>query len=95
MKVVFEKLKIFSTYFLHFGRGIGPIGIELRKIEPHYIKNLGNWKPDTQDECYLANMPIKIMKVMSGASENHKLHYNPRTVPKHPEELQRLILPIH
>ena len=38
-------------------------------------------------------MPINIMKVMTGASENHKVHYNPRTVPKPPEELQILISP--
>ena len=25
MKVVFNKIEIFSTHFLHFGRGIGPI----------------------------------------------------------------------
>ena len=36
-------------------------------------------------------MPINIMKVMSGASKNHKVHYNPRTVPKPPEELQILV----
>ena len=28
---------------------------------------------------------------MKGASENYKAHYNPRTVPKPPEELQMLI----
>ena len=33
------------------------------------------------------------MKIMSRASENHKVHYNPRTVTKPPEELQRLIFP--
>ena len=56
-------------------------------MEPQYIKNIGNWKPDTQGEFYLANMPIKIMEVMPGTSENHKVHYNPSTVPKPPEEL--------
>ena len=30
---------------------------------------------------------------MVGASENHQVHYNPRTVPKPHEELQRLIFP--
>ena len=34
------------------------------------------------------------MKVMSGASENHIVHYNTKTVPKPPEELQRLISPL-
>ena len=62
-------------------------------MEPHYIKNLGNWKPDTQDERYLAHTPIKIMKVMAGASKNHKVHCNPRTLLKPPEELQRLVFP--
>ena len=38
-------------------------------------------------------MPINIMKVMAGASENHKAHYNPRDVPKPPEEIQRLVFP--
>ena len=33
------------------------------------------------------------MKVMVGDSETHKVYYIPRTVPKHPEELQRLIFP--
>ena len=50
MKLVFKKLKIFSTIFVHFGRGIGPIGMELKKMQPQYINNIGNWKPDTEYE---------------------------------------------
>ena len=49
MEVVFNKLKISSTHLVQFGRGIGPIEMELKQVEPQYIKNLGNWKPDTQD----------------------------------------------
>ena len=82
MKLVFKKLKVFSTHFVHFGRRIGPIYMELKQMEPQYIKNVGNWKPDTQDECYSDKMHINIMKVMSGASRNYKVHYNPRTLPK-------------
>ena len=91
MKVVFKKLNIPRTHFLHFGCGIGPIEMEIKQIKTQYIKNIGNWKPDAQDEFYLYKIPIKTMKVMVGASENHEVHYNPRTVPKPPEELQRLI----
>ena len=65
--------------------------MELKQMEPQYIKNLGIWKPDTHDECYPYKMPIMIMKVMVGSSENHKVHYNLMTVPKPPEELQRLV----
>ena len=50
MKVVFKKRKIFSTHFVHSGRGIGLIEMELEQMEPQYIKNIGNCKPDTQDE---------------------------------------------
>ena len=39
------------------------------------------------------NMPINSMRVIAGASENHKVHYNPRTVPKSHKKLQRLISP--
>ena len=46
MKFVFKKLKILSTHCVHFGRGIGPIEMELKKMEPQYIKNIGSWKPD-------------------------------------------------
>ena len=67
--------------------------MKLHKIEPHYIKNIGNCKPDTQYELYSAKMPIIIMKILAGASKNYKFHYNPRTLPKPPEELQRLIFP--
>ena len=49
MKHIFNKLNISITHFVHFGRGIGPIETELKKMEPQYINNLGNWKPDTQD----------------------------------------------
>ena len=62
-------------------------------MEPQYIKNLGNWKPETQYECYSDNTPIKIMKIMSGDPENHKVHYNLRTVYKPPEEHQIIISP--
>ena len=48
MKLLFKKPNIFSTYFVHFGLGIGNISIELNKIELQYIKHLGDWKPDTQ-----------------------------------------------
>ena len=51
-KVVFNKLKIFNTCFVHFGHGIGPIEMELKQVEPQYIKNLGNKKPYTQDKWY-------------------------------------------
>ena len=33
--------------------------MEIKEMEPQYIKSLGNWKTDTQYECYLAKMPIK------------------------------------
>ena len=91
MKLVYKKLKIFSTHFLHFGRGIEPIEIELNRMEPCHIMHVSNWKTDTQDECYLYKITIKIVKVMSGSSENHKVHYNPRAVTKPPEQLQRLV----
>ena len=32
MKLVFKKIKIFSTNFVHFGHGIGPIEIELKQM---------------------------------------------------------------
>ena len=48
MKIVFKILIIFGTHFAHFGHIIGHIEIELRKMEPQYIKNIGNYKPDTQ-----------------------------------------------
>ena len=32
MKFLFNKLKIFSTPFVQFGRGIGPIEMEFKKI---------------------------------------------------------------
>ena len=48
MKFVFNKLNIFSNHFVPFGRGIGPIEMELDQMEPHYINNLGSWKQGTQ-----------------------------------------------
>ena len=74
MKILFKKLNIPGTHILHFGCGIGPIGMELKQMEPQYIKNIGNWKSYTQDAFYLYKMPINIMKVMLGASENHKVY---------------------
>ena len=50
MKLVFKKLNIFSTRFVNFGRGIGPIEMERKQMVPQYIKKLGNWKLDTQYE---------------------------------------------
>ena len=50
MELLFKKLMIFSTHFVYFGRGIGPIEMELKKTEPHNIKNLANWRLDTQYE---------------------------------------------
>ena len=49
MKLVFKKLKVFGTHYVHFVRRIGTIEMELKKIEPQYINNIGNWKTDTQD----------------------------------------------
>ena len=67
MKMLFKKLKILSTHYAHFGRGIGPIERELTQMEPQYINNLGNWKPYTEYECYSYHITIKITKVMSGS----------------------------
>ena len=36
-------------------------------------------------------MPINTMKAMAGSSENPKVHYNPRAVPKPPKKHQRLV----
>ena len=41
-------------------------------MKPKYINNLGNWKTDAQDECYLDNITFKIMKVVAGVSETRK-----------------------
>ena len=91
MEIVFKKLKILSNHFVQFGCGIGTIEIELKQMGPQYIKNIGNWKSDTQDEFYWDNITIKIKKVMTASSENPKIYYNPRTLPKPTEEIQRLI----
>ena len=50
MKVVFNNIKIFSNNFVLFERVIGHIEMELKKMEPQYINNIGNSKLDTQDE---------------------------------------------
>ena len=50
MKLVFNKLNIFTNHCVHFIRVMGPIEVELKQMEPHHIKNIGNWKPDTQSE---------------------------------------------
>ena len=68
IKILFKKLNIFSTHFVHCGRGSGPIAIKINQMEPYYIKNIANWKPYTQYEFYVENIPTKIMKVVSGAS---------------------------
>ena len=72
MRLVFKTIKIFSTLFLHFGSVIGPIEMEPKQMETQYIKNLSNWKPDTQYYCYSDIMPILIMKLMTEASKNLK-----------------------
>ena len=59
MEATSNKLKIFSTHFVHFGCGIGLFEMELKQVEPQYIKNIGNWKPETQDGYYSSNRPIK------------------------------------
>ena len=69
MKVVSKRLYIFSNYFVHFGHGIGTIEMKFKQMEPQYIKNIGNWKPYTQDDFYSDSITIRIMKVMSGSSE--------------------------
>ena len=48
MKVVFNKLNIFSTHFVHFGCVIVTIETEIKQVEPQYMNNLGGRKPYTQ-----------------------------------------------
>ena len=47
MKLVFKKLMVFISHFVNFECGIGPIEMKVKKMEPQYIKDIGNWKPDT------------------------------------------------
>ena len=68
--------------------------MEPKQMEPQYINTLGNWRPYAQYECYSDKILINIMKVMSRDSKNYKVQYNPKTVPKPPEEIQRLIFPL-
>jgi hypothetical protein len=93
MKKICEKLKISTKHFIHFGRGVGALKAELDELDSHYIKNLGNWNPDTQESVYSAKMPMKALRVMAGHSEKKDLFFLPRSGVTPPEDLQKKIFP--
>jgi len=75
----------------HLGHSLTPIVLEMEEVDPQWIKVLGNWHPDTQQDAYSAKMPLRAMQVIAGFSEHRGSHYNPRTVLDPPISLQKMI----
>ena len=82
-----------SQHQLHIGRSKGPIKLEMEEVDPEWIRALGNWNIDTQQESYSSKIPLKSMRVAAGFAPAKGTHYNPRIQLLPPEELQKMVFP--
>lgn len=93
IKKVCRELNIQTKHYVHIGRGIGATAAELEELDSSFIKILGNWNPDTQEDRYSSKLPMPAMRVMAGHRKEKGVFYLPRSSVQPSEALQRQTFP--
>ena len=91
IREILKELGIASKHYVHIGRVLGPIQLELQEVSAEEIRVLGNWDPTTQEARYSSKMPMKAIRHMAGFPES--LHWNPRSVVEPPARLVKMCMP--
>lgn len=92
-KRLFQRLGIHSNHWLHFGRTMGPLTLQLEELEDPITKALGNWDPSVFDSRYSCKIPMKGLRVAAGFPQEQGHYVASRFVTKPSEELEKLIFP--
>jgi hypothetical protein len=92
-KRLFERLGIRSNHWLHFGRIMGPLALQLEELDDLITKALGNWDPCVFDSRYSSKIPMKGLRVAAGFPQEQGHYVIPRSSCEPPEELKKLIFP--
>lgn len=93
MKAVLKQLGIASSHYVHFGRVVGAIELELLEMSSDEIRQLGNWDPSTQEKCYSSKLPMKGIRGKASFIAANGMYFNPRTVLEPPDDLKRQVFP--
>jgi hypothetical protein len=54
-----QAVKSVCKDFVNFGRGVGPIDLELQEVDASDIKRLGSWAADTQEAVHSCKLLLK------------------------------------
>jgi hypothetical protein len=92
-KRLFKRLGIHSNHWLHFGRVMGPLALQLEELEDLITKAMGNWDPSVFDSRYSCKIPMKGLRVAAGFPQEQGHYVASRFVTKPPEELEKSIFP--
>lgn len=93
IKDVCRRLGLDAKHWIHFGRCMGPVRLEMEELDQQSIKLLGMWGMDCYDDRYSTKMPLKAMRVAAGFEPERGCHYNPRTQVLPPDLLCKMIFP--
>ena len=93
IKSVLKELGITSNHFVHIGRVMGPVVLEMLEVDHDKIRLLGNWDPKIQETRYSSKLPLGILRSMAGFVDSNGMYYSPRTTVDPPECLQKAIFP--
>jgi hypothetical protein len=66
LKKVLSSLGLDSRHFVHIGRVVGSVELEMQEVDEWAIKYLGNWDNDTRQMRYSSKLPMKALRAMSG-----------------------------
>jgi hypothetical protein len=90
---LFKRLGIHSNHWLHFGRVMGPLALQLEEVEDSTTQALGNWNPSVFDSRYSSKIPMKGLRVAAGFPQEQGHYVIPRSTCVPSEELKKSIFP--
>jgi hypothetical protein len=91
VKTVLKELAVPSSKFVHIGRKLGALDLELLGIPGEDIDNLGNWNRTIRLQSYSGNVPMN--PIMAKARFRGRLLHSPDAAPSHCNVRQSVEVP--
>ena len=73
-------LKIHSSKIKHIRRNTAPVIMDMVEVDGFYQRNIGNWSNDVFADVYSINLPLGVMRALSGVNKRRGYYKNPRTI---------------
>ena len=89
-------LDISTCKFLHFGRKVSSVALDMEEVDEGSKRAIGNWSTDVFGTTYSSQVPLAAMRTLSGSDKRRGSYHNSRTTFINEEKygsLARLIFP--